>query len=111
MGHGRSIKCLVLRELEAGDCAVVQTANSTYRFWIEFPDEAIGVLQGGNLAGPTRVRLGAEGVHVSQAALQPLCVGERAHATLLGPNGSPVRSIVTSTIASIRIVPHRRAAA
>ena len=45
MGSGRSVTCLVLSELSVGDCAILQTANSTYRFWAEFPDEAIGYFQ------------------------------------------------------------------
>lgn len=111
MGHGRTVHTLVVGQLDPGDCVVLKTTNSTYRFWVEFPAEAVGVMSGGNLAGPTRVRLSAEGVDVSQASTLPISVGGRAHSTVLSPTGVPLRSIVTSTISSITVVPVRSVAA
>lgn len=108
---GKSIQSLFVSDLAPGDLVILRTTNSTYKFWAEFPGDGIGVMCGGALVGPTRVRLTPEGVDISESESRPLFVGDRAHTTVLGPNGAPVRSIVTSTIGSIKVVPAGLAAA
>jgi hypothetical protein len=101
----------MLGELRAGDRVVIRTAHSMYEFWIEFSERAIGVLQGGRLAGPTRVRLTAESATSSDASVRPIRVGERARVSVLGPTGEPTRCFVTSRIVSLELDPSRRAVA
>ncbi len=100
-----------MSQLHACDHVEIRTSNSTYRFWVEFPDQAIGVLFGGTLAAPTRVRLSAETAATMDAPVLPLRVGERARVVVLGPQGAPVRGFVTSTIAEIAVDSNWRAAA
>jgi hypothetical protein len=107
----RGVPSLVLGQLRQGDRVVLKTSNSTYEFWAEFPEQAIGVLRGGTIAAPTRVRLAAENASSLDASAEPLRVGERARVVLLGPLGAPVRGFVTSTIASIVVTSHDSVAA
>ena len=110
MGRG-AVQSLVLSQLGAGAHLVIRTTNSSYDFWMEYPDQAIGVLRGGSTPSPTRVRLAAESAASNDASATPLRVGERARVVVLGPNGAPVRGFVTSTIARIVVdSPHRVAA-
>lgn len=100
-----------LGDLAVGDCVVFRTAHSTYHFWVEFPVLGIGVISGGQVGRPTRVRLVADGVETDRLDVPTLRVGGRARVTLLGPLGEPIRCVVTSTIGSLRHLPQRSAAA
>lgn len=99
----RGVRALVVNELRPGDRVVVKTSNSMYEFWVEFPELAIGVIRGGTVRTPTRVRLSAENAGSLDASVEPLRVGEKARVVLLGPFGVAVRGFVTSTIASIAV--------
>ena len=102
---------VLVANVRTGGRIVLRTSNSTYEFWLEFPDESIGVIRGGSLEAPTRVRLGAENASSQDTPSQPLRVGERARVVLLGPQGAPVRGFVTSTIAAIVVDRSDRVAA
>lgn len=105
------VTSIVLNSLAIGDCVEFRTVHSQYRFWLEFPEQAVGVLFGGKLPGPTRVRLSAESTSATDAPLRPIHPGEHARIVLLSPDGMAVRCFVTSKIAEIRIVRNGRAAA
>ena len=107
----KGIQSLSIADLRAGDRLVIRTSNSTYEFWVEYPDHAIGVLRGGSTRTPTRVRVAAENASTFEAPVEPLRVGERARVVLLGPQGVAVRGFVTSTIAAIYVDRHDRVAA
>ena len=110
--HGvRGVQSVLLGSLQPGDRVVLRTSNSTYEFWAEYPDQAIGVMRGGSLISPTRVRLAAETAQSLDASTQPIRVGERARVVLLGPQGAPLRGFVSSTIASIHVSGHGSVAA
>jgi hypothetical protein len=100
--HG-DVTSLVISQLEPGAHVLIRTTNSVYEFWAEYPEQAVGILRGGTLACPTRVRLSAETAASMDASVQPLTVGERARVVLLGPSGNPVRGFVTSMISQIRV--------
>jgi hypothetical protein len=57
------------------------------------------------------VRLAAETAQRASSASDAISVGDRAHTTVLGPHGAPLRTLVTSTIAAITLVPSHSAAA
>lgn len=102
---------LILGDLEAGDCVEIRTAHSLYRFWMEFPSFAVGVVTGGQLPTPTRVRLSADPATATEAPMLPLQAGDRARMVLLAPDGLAIRCIVTSRIAGIRVTRRRTWAA
>lgn len=102
---------LVINDLAIGDCVEFRTAHSHYRFWVEFPGQAVGILFGGKLPGPTRVRLSADSTSATDAPHRPIHPGEHARIVLLAPDGTALRCIVTSMIADIRLVRNGRVAA
>jgi hypothetical protein len=106
-----SVTTLVIGDLAIGDCVEFRTAHSHYRFWVEFPEQAIGILFGGRLPGPTRVRLSADPASATDAPTRPIHPGEHARLVLLAPDGTAIRCIVTSMIAGIQIIKNGRAAA
>ncbi|MBK6314129.1 MAG: hypothetical protein IPF53_07360 [Blastocatellia bacterium] len=105
------VTTLVIGDLAIGDCVEFRTAHSHYRFWVEFPDQAVGILFGGRLPGPTRVRLSADPATATDAPTRPIHPGEHARLVLLAPDGTAIRCIVTSTIVEIMVVKNGRAAA
>ena len=94
---------LSISRLAPGDRLLIGTTNSVYEFWAEYPEQAVGILRGGTIAYPTRVRLSAETAASMDASVQPLTIGERARVVLLGPNGNAVRGFVTSTISRMKV--------
>jgi hypothetical protein len=100
-----------LPSLAPGDRVELCTARSTYVFWVEFPDLAIGVAQGGVIPSPSRVRLTAEGTATDEAPQRPLAVGERAQFALLDANGRPLRRFLTSPLTSFRVTRRSHVAA
>ena len=111
MKHHSKITSVQITELHPGDYLELHTANSKYQFWVEYPEQSIGILCGGILPIPTRVRLTAEDESITEPSKAPLVVGERAKTTLIDPTGQPVRCVITSSIASIVVVPNKRKAA
>lgn len=105
------VTTLVIGDLAIGDCVEFRTAHSHYRFWVEFPDQAVGILFGGKLPGPTRVRLSADTVSATDAPRRPIHPGEHARIVVLAADGSALRCIVSSMIADIHVIRNGRVAA
>jgi hypothetical protein len=105
------VEMVMFDALQAGDRLVMRTTHSVYEMWMEFPDRAMGVLRGGHLPSPSRVRITAESATSSDVMQRPLRVGERARVVVVGPNREPTRCFVTSRILSIAIDSSKRAAA
>jgi hypothetical protein len=94
-----------LADFTAGDCIQIRTANSRYRLWLEFPNEGIGVLEGGRFPSPLRVRVTVDGI-----ADLLIRVGSRLYVDQLGPTGTLVRRILTSHVHSVTVHRASRAA-
>jgi hypothetical protein len=108
---GKPIKIVDVGRLRPGDCVEMRTSNSYYKFWVEFPDLAIGVCVGGRLTSPTRVRLTPEGTASNDARVRPLRLGERVQIVALGPDGRPIRRFLTSQLAEVALASGGQAAA
>jgi hypothetical protein len=107
----KGLGSITIGDLQPGDCIELRTANSTYRFWVEFASESIGVVNGGNLVDPTRARLAAEHTVSGEAAAVPIRLGDRLMVRVLGPTGACMRRFVTSSVEAIALYPARRVAA
>ena len=105
------VENILLGELRTGDRVVIRTTHSVYEMWMEYPDRAMGVLRGGHLPSPSRVRVASEYSTSSDASSRPLRVGDRARVVVVGPDGEPTRCFVTSRIVAMAIHPGHRAVA
>jgi hypothetical protein len=97
--------------LAQGDRIELCTARSRYVFFVEFPELAIGVAQGGVIPSPSRVRLTAEGTATDEEPNHALAVGERVQFEVLDPSGRPSRKFLTSPIATLTVSRRRNVAA
>jgi hypothetical protein len=92
---------VMIPTLAPGDRVELCTSHSTYVFFVEFPEHAIGVAQGGVLPSPSRVRLTAEGTTSSETPSRPLAAGERAQFEVLDPRGRALKRFLTTPLTAL----------